>query len=121
MKLQINAGDENVSNAQADAIVKAYGNKFIIPLDFEMWDSAIRYYQSELGNRPCYKLMFNEYGKVIYASGQTPSSDAKYEISDKSLKYEVATQTDLGSRISTEYQNMASLYDRVFRQTNSSE
>ena len=47
MKLQINAGDKNASNKR-DA---TYGDKFIIPLNFEMLDSAISYYQSRLGNR----------------------------------------------------------------------
>ena len=40
IKLRINAGDKNTSNAQDKAIADAYGNKFIIPLDFEMLDSA---------------------------------------------------------------------------------
>ena len=40
IKLRINAGDKNASNSQDKAIADAYGNKFIIPLDFEMLDSA---------------------------------------------------------------------------------
>ena len=36
IKLRINAGDKNVSNAQDKAIADAYGNKFIIPFHFEM-------------------------------------------------------------------------------------
>ena len=39
----------------------SYGNKFIIPLDFEMLDSAAPYYQAGLGNRLCYELTFNDY------------------------------------------------------------
>ena len=50
MKSRINAGDKNATIAQDDAIAKAYGNKFIIFLDFEMLDSAIPYYQAGLGN-----------------------------------------------------------------------
>ena len=61
IKLRINAGDKNASNAQDKAIADAYGNKFIIPLDFEMLDSAAPYYQAGLGNRPCYELTFNYY------------------------------------------------------------
>ena len=34
IKLRINAGDKNASNAQDKAIADAYGNKFMIPLDF---------------------------------------------------------------------------------------
>ena len=61
IKLRINAGDKNISNTQGKAIADAYGNKFIIPLDFEMLDSAAPYYQVGLGNRLCYELTFNDY------------------------------------------------------------
>ena len=50
IKLRINAGDKNASNKQDKAIAEAYGNKFIIPLDFEMLDSLTPYYQAGLGN-----------------------------------------------------------------------
>ena len=53
IKLRINAGDKNASNAKDKAIADAYRNKFIIPLDFEMLDSAAPYYQAGLGNRLC--------------------------------------------------------------------
>ena len=51
IKLRINAGDKSTGNAQDKAIADVYGNKFIIPLDFEMLDSAAPYYQARLGNR----------------------------------------------------------------------
>ena len=57
MKLRINAGDKSTRNVRDNAIADAYGNKFIIPLDFEMLDSAAPYYQAGLGNRLCYKLL----------------------------------------------------------------
>ena len=59
--LRINAGDKNVGNKQDKAIADAYGNKFIIPLDFEMLDSAAPYYQAGLRNRLCYEITFNDY------------------------------------------------------------
>ena len=64
IKLRINAGNKDATNAQDKAIADAYGNKFIIPLDFEMLDSAAPYYQAGLGNRLCYKLTFNNYNRV---------------------------------------------------------
>ena len=54
IKLRINAGDKSTSNKQDNAIADAYGNKFIIPFDFEMLDSAAPYYQAGLRNRLCY-------------------------------------------------------------------
>ena len=47
IKLRINAGDKSTGNAQDKAIADAYGNKFIIPLDFEMLDSAAPYYTKQ--------------------------------------------------------------------------
>ena len=53
IKLRINAGDKSAGNAQDKAIADAYENNFIIPLDFEMLDSASPYYQAGLGNKLC--------------------------------------------------------------------
>ena len=36
IKLRINAGDKSAENTRDKAIAGAYGNKFIIPLDFKM-------------------------------------------------------------------------------------
>ena len=68
MKLRINAGDKSAGVAPDKAITDAYGNKFIIPLDFEMLDSAMPYYQVGLRNRLSYELMYNDYNRVISSS-----------------------------------------------------
>ena len=116
IKLRINAGDKSTSNAQVKAIAEAYGNKFIIPLDFEMLDSAAPYYQEGLRNRLCYELTFNDYNQVIRSTVSSPKvPDAKYKITDISLEYEIATQPDLARSIRSKYQHMALLYDRILR------
>ena len=116
IKLRINAGDENASNTQDKAIAGAYGNKFIIPLDFEMLDSAAPYYQASLGNRLCYELTFNDYNRVTKSGVSSPKvPDAKYKITDISLEYEITTQPDLARSIRSEYEHMALLYDRILR------
>ena len=116
IKLRINAGDKSTGNAQDKAIADAYGNKFIIPLDFEMLDSAAPYYQAGLGNRLCYELTFNDYNRVTKSRVSSPKvPDAKYEITDISLEYEIVTQPDLARPIRSEYQHMALLYDRLLR------
>ena len=116
IKLRINAGDKNASNAQDKAISDTYRNKFIIPLDFEMLDSAASYYQAGLGNRPCYKLTFINYNRVTKSGVSSPKvPDAKYKITDISLEYEIVTQPDLVRSIRSKYQHMALLYDRILR------
>ena len=116
IKLRINAGDKSNSNTQGKAIADVYGNKSIIPLDFQMLNSAAPYYQAGLGNRLCYELTFNDYNRVTKSRVSLPKvPDAKYKITDISLEYEIATQPDLVRSIRSEYLHMALLYDRILR------
>ena len=116
IRLRINAGNKDATNAQDKAIADAYGNKFITLLDFAMLDSAAPYYQAGLGNRLCYELTFNDYNRVIKSAVSSPKvPDAKYNITDISLEYEIAIQPDLARSIRSEYQDMALLYDRILR------
>ena len=104
------------SNGQDKAIADAYGNKFIIPFDFEMLDSAAPYYQAGLGNRLCYEVTFNDYSQVTNSAVSSPKiPDAKYKITDISLEYEILTQPDLARSIKSEYQSIVLLYDRILR------
>ena len=114
MKFRINAKDKSPGNAKDKAIADAYGNKFIIPLDFEMLESAIPYYQAGLGNRLCHEITTNYYNRVINSAVASP--DATYKITDISLEYEIVTQPNFTRHISDEYQSMVLLYDRVIRQ-----
>ena len=116
IKLRINAGDKDAGNARDKAVADAYGNKFIIPLDFEMLDSAAPYYQAGLGDRLCYELTFNNYNRVTksgVSSRKVP--DAKYKITDISLEYEIVTQPDLTRSIRSEKQHMALSYYSILR------
>ena len=106
IKLRINAGNKDATNGQDKAIADAYRNKFIIPLDFEMLDSAAPYYQAGLGNRLCYEITFNDYNRVTKSAVSSPPKgpDAKYKITDISLEYEIVTQPDLARSVRSEYQ-----------------
>ena len=114
IKLRINAGDKSTSNAQDKAIADVYGNKFIIPLDFEMLDSAAPYYQAGLQNRLCYELTFNDYNRVTKSAVSSPKvADAKYKITDISLEYEIATQHSLTRSIRSLNTNTWSCTERL--------
>ena len=114
--MRIYASNEDATNAQDKAIADVYGNKFIIPLDFEVLDSAAPYYQVGLRNRLCYELTFNVYNRVTKSGvSSLKVPDAKYKITDISLEYEITTQPDLARSIRSEYQHMALLYDRILR------
>ena len=78
-----------------------------------MLDIAIPYYQAGLGNRLCYEITFNDYNRVILS--MRVKLDASYKISIISLEYEIVAHPDLVRHVSTEYQNVALLYDRILR------
>ena len=111
MKLRINAGNKDATNLQDKAIANTYGNKFIIPLDFEMLNCAMPYYQAGLRNRLSYELLFNDYNGVINSS----KTNATYKITDISLEYDIVTQPKLVRTIRSEYDEMVPLYDRVIQ------
>ena len=111
MKLRINAGNKDATNPQDKAIADTYRNKFIIPLDFEMLDGSMAYYQVGLRNRLSYELLFNDYNRVINSS----KTDATYKITDISLEYDIVTQPKLVHTIRSEYDKMVLLYDRVIQ------
>ena len=111
MKLRINAGDKSAGVTQDKAIADAYGNNFIIPLYFEMLDSAMPYYQAGLRNRLSYELKFNDYNRVINSS----KTNAMYKITDISFEYDIVTQPDLARSIKDEHDKMGLLYDRVIQ------
>ena len=111
MKLRINAGDKSAGVAQDKAIADTCGNKFIIPLDFEMLDSAMPYYQAGLRNRLSYELKFNDYNQIINSS----KTNATYKITDISLEYDIVTQPDLARFIRSEYNKIVLLYDKVIQ------
>ena len=116
IKLRINAGSKDATPIEDKAIADVYGNKFIIPLYFEMLDSVATYYQAGLRNRLCYKITFSDYNRVIKSTVSSPKvPDAKYKITDVSLEYEIVTQPDLVRSIRFKYQHMALLYDRILR------
>ena len=111
MKLRVNAGDKSSGVAQDKAIADVYVNKFIIPLDFEMLDSGMPYYQVGLRNRLSHELMFNDYNRVINSS----KTDTTYKITDISLEYDIGTQPYLARFIKAEYNKMVLLNDRVLQ------
>ena len=62
MKLGINAGNKDASSKQANELLPMHMETSLPPpLDFEMLDNAMPYYQLELRNILCYEITFNDY------------------------------------------------------------
>ena len=103
-------------NATADAgdeaIADAYKNRFCIPLDFELLESHMPFYQAGLGDRLEYELTFNDYNKVINSS----DVDASYTIKNICLEFDTVSDTELAGQIGQQTNGkMAILYDRILR------
>ena len=113
-RIRIGAGNEGETVAADKAIADAFGNRFYIPLDFELLECHMPFYQSALGDRLEYELTFNDYSRVIRATGDT---DASYDIENISLEYELVTHPELARMIANQYRcRLAILYDRVLCQ-----
>ena len=102
-----------VANVKSTAIKSAYGDRFYVPLDFELLESHMPFYQSALGDRLEYELTFNDYNRVIHAEDD---SDASYSIGGISLEFDMVTQPELARMVRNQYTGqIAILYDRVLR------
>ena len=72
LKHRVGAGSAN-ADKEDKTIAKAYGNRFCIPLDFELLETHMPFYQAGLGDRLEYELTFNDYNKVIKSTDPTSS------------------------------------------------
>ena len=73
--------------------------------------------QTALGDRLEYELTFNDYSRVIQATGAAwTAADASYGIENISLEFDMVTQPDLARMIASQYRGrLAILYDCVLR------
>ena len=110
-RIRVGAGNEDSGVAADKAIADAFGDRFFTPLDFELLESHMLFYQSALGDRLEYELTFNDFKRVIQAD-----VDASYHIGGISLEYDMVTLPELAQIIDNQYKGrLAILYDRVLR------
>ncbi len=90
-KNRVGAGDKDtITNAGVDkAISDAYSNQFYIPLDFELLESHMPFYECALGDRLQYELTFNDYNRVIMCAEGTATT-----IDNTSLEYYMVTRQE---------------------------
>jgi hypothetical protein len=112
-KIRVGAGNKDETETEDKAIADAFGNRFFIPLEFELLESHMPFYQSALGDRLEYELTFNDYSRVVKATGD---ANVSYTIENISLEYDMVTQPELARLIRNQYGGRVSiLYDRVLR------
>ena len=111
--LKHRVGEGNAStDAEDQAIAGAFKNRFCIPLDFELLETHMPFYQAGLGDRLEYELTFNDYNKVINST----DADSSYVISNICLEFDMVTDSELARQIRQQFSGrMAILYDRILR------
>ena len=105
-RIRVGAGNGDPGVVADKAIADAFGDSFFTLLDFELLESHMPFYQSALGDRLEYELTFNDYSRVIQATGD---ADASYHFGGISLP-------ELARMIDNQYRGrLAILYKRVLR------
>lgn len=113
LKLRVGAADGDKTNAKDAAVADAFGNRFHLPLDFELLESHMPFYQSALGDRLEYEITFNDYSQVLSSTGDDKTT---YDIDNISLEFDMVTDTTLAARIRNQFNGpLVILYDRVLR------
>lgn len=111
LKHRVGAGDKS-SDKEDEAIADAYKNRFCIPLDFEILETHMPFYQAGLGDRLEYELTFNDYNNVINSTDE----DSKYIIKNICLEFDMVSDVELARQIRQQVSGkMVILYDRILR------
>ena len=96
LKLRVAAADGAATDAGDKAVADAYGNRFCIPLDFELLETHMPFFQSTFGDRLEYELTFNDHSRVVVASGDPGAS---YTIDNISLEFDIVNEPNLARMI----------------------
>ena len=114
-RVRVGVGNKDETVVADKAIAYAFSNRFHIPLNFELLETHMPFYQSALGDRLEMELTLNDYSRVILASGVSGApANATYVVKNVNLEYDMGTQTDLARMIGNQYEGRFEiLYNRV--------
>ena len=84
-----------------DYLVTAFGEKYCIPLEFELFDDHMPYYSTAIQEALEYNIKFNEAKYVVAGTASTKD----YDIKDIQLEYETIYSEELANEIESEYTN----------------
>lgn len=105
-------------DVEETAIAKTYGNRFRIPIDFELLNDIGPYHQASLADKLEIKLMFNDAKAIVLGStaalASAADTDYSYSVADIRTEWDQITSQDLASSMSSLYQRLAIPFTRVF-------
>ena len=109
LKLRVKSDGAATTDAEEVAISKTLGNRFVIPVDFELLHEIAPLLSSHL-NDIKFELTFNDPQSVILGSTDTLASatnqDYNYEVNDIHLEYDVIKDTSLSQTVIDMYREM---------------
>ena len=108
-KLRLGASG-STSQEPDNSIKDAYGNKYYVPIDFEMF-KHLPHYNTGLVEDLIFEIDFASAGKIIVST----DTSATYQLTDINLEYELIRDKELSTAINNRYSLGYSLfYQRVF-------
>ena len=111
-KIRSNAGDKG-SDTKDAALNTVFGNKYTIPLDFELMSSHGVLYPFALNDSILFELTLAKVDKIIHGT-----DEANYQLKNIELEYETIRSDYLAGECTSSYQNgKAFLYEHVTLQT----
>jgi len=117
LKLRVSS-EGATGDAGKTAVAKTFGNRFRIPIDFELLDDAGPYHQASLADKLEIKLTFNDKKAVILGSTATlaaaADNDYDYSVTDIRVEWDQITSPSLASSMRSAYQRLALPFTRVF-------
>ena len=117
LKLRINSKGAT-GDAGKTAVAKTFGNRFRIPIDFELLNDIGPYHQASLADKLEVKLTFNDSKAIILGSTATLAAaadqDYGYSITDIRTEWDQITSPSLASSMRGVYQRLALPFTRVF-------
>ena len=84
-------------------IVRAFGNRFCIPLDFEILETSEPFYQAGLHDRLEYIIEFNDAKKVVELDVADEGKRPSYKISNIELEFEKIVDPSLARSVRQMY------------------
>jgi len=110
-KLRSSATDANVTNAKDNIMFSIYGNKYKIPLDFELINNNAPLYKHAIQEDLIFEITFAPISDIIISESIT---NWNYKLSNICLEYDTVTDATIASTIQTRYQQGYSvLYDYI--------
>ena len=99
------------------AVAKTFGNRFRIPIDFELLDDIGPYRQRSITDKLEIRLTFNDKKAVVLGSTPTlaaaADADYDYSVSQIKIEFDQITSAALSSSMANVYQRLSMPYTRI--------